>query len=525
MKFNELTEADIDKARKVYLDNSLRWDDRMSILKKQFNKSERTVRKWCSKLGFGKNSFADDSEQYKVAQKKKIDTNKAYYLITWAQNNTPVHERFFNNLLSYTKFLDGELHVIAGRYRNPTSIFSDKDEEVWDDKVLPYLGAARNDINNNLSLFSDVKIQPTAVNPMSGLEGLCYKTSNVFGHPKVQMLSIPVLPGNPPRFMMTTGACTRRNYTDSKSGKKGEFHHMYGAVIVEVKDDKTVFFRQITAKDNGDFNDLYYNISGGVVSRNSEIEAIVYGDLHSGEHDEILLKETKKKILKKITPKHIILHDVFSGTSINPHETNDPFLQYGKQVNGYDDLAEEINVMVDVLKQFKDYKNVVIVRSNHDDFLDRWLKNEDWKKQKTLKNSRLYMQLSDMLLKQYESDPYNVKGVIPEIINKEYPHYKTLSLNDSYIVKGIELGMHGHIGVNGARPSPEGFRRLNKKLTTAHIHSVYRKDGVVVSGTSTKLRLGYNKGPSSWTQGHTIIDTYGKRQSIIFFDGEFTTFK
>ena len=36
--------------------------------------------------------------------------------------------------------------------------------------------------------------------------------------------------------------------------------------------------------------------------------------------------------------------------------------------------------MLNQLEVFEEYENVVVVRSNHDDFLDRWLKNEDWKK-------------------------------------------------------------------------------------------------------------------------------------------------
>lgn len=526
MKVEELTNEQIEEARKIYWNKDLKWDERMKLLMSLFGGvSERTARSWCSKkLNFKQNNFNGDPEQYLQAQKRIFDKSKSYYLFTWAQNNTPIHKKFFNNLKVYADFISADIHVIPGRYKNPTSVFTDKDHDVWDDEIIPYLDATRNNIGDNITLFGDIKIQPTATNPMSSLQGLCYKTSCVFGSPRVQLQSIPVLPGSKPRIMMTTGACTVKNYTDSKNGKKGEFHHTYGAVIIEVKDEKTVFFRQITAKDNGDFNDLYWNVSDGEITRNNSIEAIIYGDLHAGQHDQGLLDETKKKILDKLTPNHIVLHDVFNGMSINPHEV-DPFIKYGKQMNGDDDLKNEIHTMMKVIGQFDGYKNVVIVRSNHDDFLDRWLKNEDWKKQSTLKNSRTYMSLSNLLLEQYEKDPYNVIGVIPALIKVAYPNYITLGINDSYLVRGFELGMHGHLGTNGAKGSPEGFRQLNTKMISAHTHSAFRKDGLIVCGTSTKLRLNYTNGPSSWTQGHTIIDNYGKAQSIIFFDGEFTTFE
>lgn len=525
MRVEELTDEQIEQARKIYWDRDLKWDERMTSLMSLFGGvSERTVRNWCSKkLNFKENNFNGEPEQYAQAQKRIFDKTKNYYLFTWAQNNTPIHKKFFNNLKAYANFLDADIHVIPGRYKNPTSVFTDREHDVWDDEVIPYLDASRNNISDNITLFGDIKIQPTATNPMSSLQALCYKTSCVFGSPRVQLQSIPVVPGNKPRIMMTTGACTVKNYTDSKNGKKGEFHHTYGAVIIEVKDEQTVFFRQITAKDNGDFNDLYWNVSNEEVKRNNSIEAIVYGDIHAGQHDQVVLDETREKILKKLTPNHIVLHDVFNGMAINPHE-DDPFIKYGKQMNGDDDLKNEIATMMVVIGQFNDYKNVVIVRSNHDDFLDRWLKNEDWKKQSTLKNSRTYMALSNLLLEQYEKDPYHVIGVIPALIKQAFPNYITLGINDSYLVKGFELGMHGHLGANGSKGSPEGFRQLNTKMISAHTHSAFRKDGLIVCGTSTKLRLNYTNGPSSWTQGHTIIDNYGKAQSIIFFNGEFTTF-
>ena len=81
------------------------------------------------------------------------------------------------------------------------------------------------------------------------------------------MEMIPVLEGNKPKMVLTTGAATKKNYTDSKSGKTGDFHHTYGFVIVEIKDDETFFVRQVTANDNsGAFTDSCHRVEGGKVS-------------------------------------------------------------------------------------------------------------------------------------------------------------------------------------------------------------------------------------------------------------------
>lgn len=206
----------------------------------------------------------------------------------------------------------------------------------------------------------------------------------------------------------------------------------------------------------------------------------------------------------------------------------DPFIQYAKEINDTNSVEKEINGMLEGLESFKDYKNVVIVRSNHDDFLDRWLKNEDWKRQPTSKNSLVYMEFSAMLLKQYAKG--DVKGVIPEIINQRFPKFITLNRNASYIVKNWELGQHGDVGSNGSRGSLLQFRKLNTKIVVGHYHSPGRKDGSLAVGTSTKLRVGYNIGPSSWLQSHVLIHTDGRAQHINFIrdkEGKvgFTTFK
>jgi hypothetical protein len=500
------------------------WEKRAAKLGEHFGVSERTIRKWCSeKLGF-KEKTDIEPEQYESAKKRKADKNKKIFIITWAQNNTPVHSAFFKNIESYAKYINADIHVIAGRYKNPTSLSDEKKEDYWVDEIAPYLDANRQDIHKYLSLMSDVKIHPTATNPMSGLQGMSGINSCIFGSPKVQLEMIPVLEGNKPKMMLTTGAVTEINYTDSKSGKKGEFHHTLGFAIVEIKDGETFFVRQVTAHDKtGSFSDLYYKVEDGEVKKLNELSAIILGDIHYGQHDESVLNKTLQ-LMDKLSPEHVILHDVFDGNSISHHEMKDPFMQYAKEIDNSNSVEKEINLMLDGLEKFKKFKNVVIVRSNHDDFLDRWLKNEDWKKQPTSKNSLAYMEYSTILLKQYAKDKASIKGVIPELINNKFPKFITLSRNASYKVKNWELGQHGDIGSNGSRGSLLQFRKLNTKIVVGHYHSPGRKDGALAVGTSTKLRVGYNNGASTWLQSHVIIHKDGKAQHINFINGEYTTF-
>lgn len=523
MKFTELEDADIEYIAETYFNKSISWDQRLDLLAQRFKRSERTIQHWIAKLGYSTKQV-EESPQLIAAKAKEFNREKKRFIITWAQNDTPVNEEFIANLEKYAEFVDADIHVIAGRYKNPTSVFTDKNYETWSDRIIDYLDANRHDVHKYLSIMSDVKIQPTAVDPMTGLQGMSGINSCVFGSPRVQLETIPVLEGNRPKMMVTTGACTVSNYTDSKSGKKGEFHHTLGFVIIEIKDDDKFFIRQVTATDGGNFTDLYHNVTynlvtqESVITRVTSVAAIVWGDIHYGKHDQRVFDSTFD-LMAKIHPEYVVLHDVFDGDSINHHEIKDPFIQYEKEMSGANSLKREIDELLVGLEEFQDY-NVIVVRSNHDDFVDRWLKDTDWRKTVTPKNSLEYMQFATAILSKEAPN-----GVIPYVINKKFPQFKTLGRGDSFIIKDWELGQHGDIGSGGSRGSLLQFRKLNTKIVVGHYHSPGRKDGALAVGTSTHLRIGYNRGASSWLQSHVIIHNDGKAQHIHFIGGEYTTLK
>ena len=524
LKFKTLTDTQIETITSIYTSKDISWDSKEEMLADYTGKSARTARNWCEKLGLTK-PVEIISPQYNEAKKKKFDKNKKVVMITWAQNDTPVHEGFISEMEAYAKFHNATIHVIAGRYKNPTSMHN-KEADTWSSRVMPYLDANRHDVHKFMSVLSDVKIQPTAVNPLSGMESLSKGNSCIYGHPKVHMQTIPVLEGHTAKMMLTTGACTVTNYTDSKSGKKGEFYHTLGFCIVEIKDKDTFFVRQVTADKDGSFSDLYYNVKGGKITRTKTIDTAILGDLHYGSHDESVVDTTLEVLLKKLKPTTLVLHDVFDGESISHHEINNPFAQHAKERENKNDLGLEIDNMLGFFERIKGYKfkNTVVARANHDDFIDRWLVNTDWRKAHP-KNSLKYMEYSSAILR---GDADN--GIIPWILKENYPHVMAFGRNDSYTSLGWELAQHGDKGTNGSRGSLLQFRRLNTKIVVGHYHSPGRYDGALAVGTSTKLRLPYCQGASSWLHSHVLIHHNGKAQHINFIknkDGvaEFTTFE
>lgn len=458
-----------------------------------------------------------ESEDFKKAREKKFDKRRKTFILTWAQNATPVHSNFFKNILAYADDLKAGIHVIAGRYKNPTSMFTDKQEsaEWWVSDVKPFLDANRHNLHKYLQVLSDVKISPTASTPLSGLNGITGLESCVIGHPRQHLKSLPVLEGYPHKLLLSTGACTVPNYTDSKAGKKGEFHHMLGFVIVELDGD-SFHIRQVNADDDGNFYDIYKRVHSGRVMKNEEgIDTAILGDIHVRHSDEEVT-EVVFDLLDEMKPNETIIHDIAEMESILHWDEKNPFKLMEKENDGTDNLEEEIEEIMQWIENHKQY-NLVLVRSNHDDMLDRWLMATDWRK---AKNKKMYLRLSNILAEGGEE--VRMKGILPTLIDKQFRgEITTLSLDDSYRVHDWELAMHGHLGANGSRGGHTQFKNLNTKNIVGHGHHPHREDGHIMVGTLSHLRVGFNRGASNWMNGIGVIYPDGKAQLIHIINGKF----
>ena len=463
----------------------------------------------------------EDSDAFKAAQNKDHDTSKKRFIVSWCQSETNINHSFLDNIEAYASKIDAEILIVAGRYKNPTSLSTSKNikdkesaiKNTWHERVLPYLDAKRHKIHKHLELLSDVKIQPTASTPLSGLNSLTGLESCILGHPRVHLKSLPVLDGYPHKLLLTTGAVSVNNYTDTKVGKKSEFHHTFGFVVVELDGDD-FHIRQVTADEDGSFYDLIYYVGNGEVTYHGGISAMVFGDLHLGETNDDALDISFDMVDRLQCSDNIIIHDVFNGHSISHHESNQPFQLLKREKDGSDCLRRELREMADFFEEYNNYK-FTVVRSNHDEFLDRWLNSNDWRKNG---NKESYLELAYRLA----SNP-NCKGIIPLLLTEYCDNVYCLGIDESYRVEGIECGVHGHIGSNGSRGSAMQFKEMNTKSITGHSHSPIRLDGHSSVGTLTHLRVGYNKGLSSWLNSNIAIYPNGKSQHIHIINGKYTT--
>jgi hypothetical protein len=85
---------------------------------------------------------------------------------------------------------------------------------------------------------------------------------------------------------------------------------------------------------------------------------------------------------------------------------------------------------------------------------------------------------------------------------------------------GIECGMHGHLGPNGARGGAAAFAKMGRRANVGHTHQAGIYDGIYTAGTSSNLNMGYNRGPSSWSHSHVVTYPNGKRAIYTLWRGK-----
>lgn len=444
-----------------------------------------------------------------------LKLNKSrYYILTWEQNNSKLHKGLWNNILAYKDFLGAELAVILGTYHRP-----DPRNGViyYNEETKPYWDFTRHDIHKYVNILSDINISPTAEYPLRGLEGISRDKTSVIGHPKRHFICLPTLEKAPHKALFTTMAVTLPNYSNTKLGKKAEFVHKNGFIIVEIRDEDVFHIRQVEAEKDGSFIDLFNEVREGKVSPTPVAKALVWGDVHVGNTDPNVVDKTYD-LINKLNISTSVFHDVADGESVNNHIVKDPIEQIKRADAEQDDVFEEINRITSFIRHTPTTTNIV-VNSNHDNRFDRWIKDSDWKKD--IKNSRAYLWLADLAI-----NSNNDKGILANILDNDPTiNHKvhTLGLNDSYRIGGIEVGMHGHIGINGSRGSLMQFKRLNIPTITGHSHSPGCYDDAYAVGTSTFLRIGYNVGASNWAQAHCIIHKNNIVQHVMFTRGNYTT--
>jgi hypothetical protein len=470
------------------------------------------------------NSFFDVAVENLYSQKALIKlredvASSKRFVVTTAVNGCEVHDKFYASIKNFCKENDAQLLIlvasdpahnrdkqwgtISARLKNETLVLEDTS------------------LNSNVFL-STIKLSAKHIDPTTGLGRIGQRNGTfIYASPKQRLKAVPVSNSTLPRFMMTTGAITVSNYnSDMYMSQRTAYiahnDHVLGAIIVEIADDKHYHFRQIQSDSKGCFYDLGVKYTP-TTKQKVRPEAFVLGDWHAGSTDP-KAKKAWFDISQLTSPKRILLHDAFDGMSINHHEKHAKLLKAQRAENGQLSLSSELEILAEDIKKLSSVTDeVVVVKSNHDQFLERYL--QEGKYVDDPQNHRISLVLALQLLNKKDPLKYAVNELCLKNDKKIIDKIKWLSIDDDYRIEGIQCGAHGHLGANGARGSLEAMESAYGNSVSGHSHTPQILRGAWCVGTSSLLKLEYNRGASSWLHSSCLIYPGGARQLINCIDG------
>jgi len=469
------------------------------------------------------------------------------YIITAAQNNTDAHTEFFINLVSYAEFLDAQLMVGTFSYnrasysqkstkrdKGPTA--DDRAEDWYDPIFTPFFSDEPLELAPMLEWRGELNIQPTAKRPLTGLETYTQRKSGIFPHAKIQLTSVAGTKADGAKMNYTTGAATMLNYVKKKAGLEAEFHHAYGALIVEVDHLGDWFVRQLNADSDGTFYDIPQvgNKPGSIIVEHGQIlrgdvEAINWGDLHTAvldpECDRTAFDEGG--MLDALRPRHQIAHDVIDFVvNKGHHDRKNSHTRFRKKVLGQTNVENEVRGVKEQLDRMRrDFCMTVVADANHDRHLERWLNENDHRHDDT--NAIFMLECELEYRRAIVKDPHRKWLHLHEALKRMGIDEGDVFLHadDQFVIcpdegGGIECSLHGDIGPNGSRGSPIGLSKMGRRANTGHTHSACILDGLYVAGTMSLLEQDWNVGPSSWSHSQIVTYPNGKRTIVTFYNGK-----
>lgn len=491
-------------------------------------------------LGIPKSTFKDRAQ---AIMRQRFSTRRARratfvetptskpvrFILSSAQNNTEVDIRFLRNLEAYAKAIDATI-LISG-YTYNKSLFEDHRKETaeFHPSIQKYITNTQVNLGNKLLFCAEMNILPTQTDPLSGFETYTRSKWGVFPHPRVTLKSVPVMWNAAPKIIMTTGSVTKPNYVAKKAGLKAEFHHVIGAVLVEIDRDGDIFARHLIAEKDGSFQDLTNYVQNGCVSKGVSVEAITWGDIHP----ELLDSDTAlgawgivaddvsrgvvndENMLDVLRPSYQFFHDALDFRRRNHHSINDPHVRFEAYQRVTDSVEEEVVKAAFLLEVTqREFCESVVVDSNHDRALMRWLKTADYRNDPV--NALYFLTLQKAVYQAIADDDEdfllaefafrNTAAMIDDV--------KFLKNTDSFTICNgtIECALHGDLGANGASGHVNAFAKMGPKANVAHTHSAAIFEGIYVAGHSCKRDMRYNRGGlTSWSPSHIVTYPSGKR--------------
>jgi len=445
------------------------------------------------------------------------------WLLTAAQDDTDIHLKFWANLRAFAGYLGAELHVGGFTYQQIRHSDRLTLSETYRAEVRPFLRFDPLDCGSVL-FCAEMNTLPTAVRPLSGLASYSRGRDAVFPHAKLAYQTVPQMPGGYVPSIMTTGACTVPNYIAKKAGLKAQFHHILGATLVEVDGDGNSWCRQISASEDGSFQDLDIQVRDGQVSAGHRVKAVTFGDIHLPTVEEgvfaALWGSHADSLIDSLRPEYAFYHDLLSFEASSRHVDGDPLHRAKMVARGHSGMELQVRAGAKFLRATeRPFCRSVMIESNHDDRLLQWTRRHA--DRNDVENVAYWHRCNLAVL---EAEAAQVEGfnllrwALKEADTRRLDGVEFVPIGGSFVIcqdtGGIECGMHGHQGPNGSRGTAVGLSRMATRITIGDKHSPEITDGVYVAGMTGSLDQGYNTSPSSWRRAHVVAYPNGKRSMI-----------
>ena len=459
-----------------------------------------------------------------VEQREKLNGRR--FIFTVAQNNTKLHDGFWLTLTRMAKRRKARLIVGKISYnKNGWQKVTTESEGLWyDDRIEPFVLNEQAKIADRLIWCGELDILPTTMYPLNGLDNYSGVNSAIVPHVKMQMKSLATMKHEPAKLLYTTGAVTLRNYIQRRAGQLAEYHHVYGALYVEIDAAGNWFVRQLNADEDGIVYDLdtVYGPTWERPMQEFGRPVLTLGDIHLEKIDQDAFTGALDQITT-LNPTDVFLHDIIDFQGRNHHNINDTHFLVQMQAFRKDRVEDMVRgtakFLHGLLHAFPETR-FNVVKSNHDEAFDRWVKaRPQWHDPVNL---RFWHECNAVELQHIEQGkPFDVFAwaVYRAAIEQGYDlsshgRLRFIQEDESVLILGIEYGMHGHLGPNGAKGSPKNFRQIGRRVNHGHTHSAGILDGVWTAGVLGSLDMGYNRGPSSWSHSNILTYPNGKRSII-----------
>ncbi|TCQ06563.1 hypothetical protein [Sphingomonas sp. PP-CC-3A-396] len=439
-------------------------------------------------------------------------------IVTAVEPGGNVHPGFWRNLKAYAAVRNAGLIVVRlGNTCKQSDLTADYQSHVSD---LPV------DFHGLVDVASDVVLPPRLSKPLERTRQRAHARWTIVPSSVVALETLARIRMKGLKAQITTGSMS--NQMDEHLNRPSEL----GAVIAEVAPHGGVYCRHLLSPAGGDgsFQDLDIKVADGVCHRGRRVEALTFGDIHFAGMDPRvssatwgLGQGTGTSLVDRLRPRFMVFHDVVDFDARSSHDARDHLKRFGQFALGGGEVEGELRAAARFLEKVRrSWSRSVVVGSNHDQALLRWLREADFRDDPT--NAIFFLETALALHRRIaagQSPADLFERTMRHLSHDGLRNVRFLRTGESLEIAGIEAAIHGHMAADGRLGDVRFFERMGILATVGHTHRPATRGGVYCAGVCA-TDLAYARGPlTSWAVGHVVTYANGTRQHLVYDGNDF----